>query len=152
MPPKKEKEISFLQRHEFFLFIISFFVFLILLAFFSNLPILTAESACGDGTLYGTCSVVKPYYCTDGFLIEQASLCGCSEGAIREGDSCTTPLQTEPRETKLYYILDGEERELKFITYGGLTDYLSQLSRVISYENGGKPLRADFKLKNIKKG
>ena len=58
-------------------------------------------------------------------------------------------MQTEPKETTLKYFLNGEENTLDFTVYGGMSGYLSNVSRIISYESGEKPLRADFKLKDI---
>ncbi len=150
MPKQKEmEEVSFFKRYEFFIFITSFFLFIILIILFSNLSIILAEPTCGDGSLYGTCSPTKPYYCDSGFLIEKASICSCPINLTLNGDSCLSALQTEPKETTLKYFLNGEENTLDFTVYGGMSGYLSNVSRIISYESGEKPLRADFKLKDI---
>lgn len=53
------------------------------LGFFSSvLP------SCDDGTLYGSCSVEKPYYCIQGVLKENASSCGCPYDFRAKGDVC----------------------------------------------------------------
>jgi len=35
---------------------------------------------CSDGTVYGSCSVTKPKYCSNGNLINNCNLCGCPLG------------------------------------------------------------------------
>ncbi len=113
----------------------------------SNLSI----SICGDGTLYGTCSLNKPYYCDSetGLLIEKASICGCPEKLDKNGEICSSQYYTGSKEVSLKYILRGQEHLINFKTYNGVEDYLSSLSRSISYQNGEIPLRADFKIKTI---
>lgn len=46
---------------------------------------------CLDGTPYNSCSSSKPKYCSNGVLINKASLCGCPSGQVASGDACTTP-------------------------------------------------------------
>ncbi|MBU2562706.1 MAG: hypothetical protein KKF68_03535 [Nanoarchaeota archaeon] len=104
---------------------------------------------CGDGTSYGNCSVNKPYYCYNGFLIEKASTCDCEENMIKEGDLCTFEYQVNPKKVNLTYILRGEEEILDFIVYEGMKNYTSALSKFINYQNGEKITRKDFKLKNL---
>lgn len=138
------------EKQEFFLFLALFLVFLALIMLIFKSPIdLTKTKTCGDSSLYGTCSVVKPYYCDGGSLVEKASVCGCSESSERSGDSCITNLHTEPRDLTLKYILDGEEKTLNFRVYKGLADHLSVLPPGISYVSGEKPVRADFIFKKI---
>ncbi len=147
---KKERVISFLRRHEFSISLACFLIFLVLIAIFFGSPIVTEKlQTCGDGTFYNICSVAKPYYCAEGSLIEKASVCGCLESTERIGDSCITDLQAEPKSLALKYIFDGEEKTLNFTVYRGLVSHLSELSRVISYTNGEKPIRADFIFKKI---
>ena len=147
---KKERMISFLRRHEFSISLACFLIFLVLIAIFFGSPIVTEKlQTCGDGTFYNICSVAKPYYCAEGSLIEKASVCGCLESTERIGDSCITDLQAEPKSLALKYIFDGEEKTLNFTVYRGLVSHLSELSRVISYTNGEKPIRADFIFKKI---
>ena len=145
---KKEKKVSWFRKHEFFISLASFvIVFALIILFFEN-PFAKIQT-CGDSSFYDSCSIVKPYYCESGFLVEKASVCGCSEFSEISGDSCINDLQTQPKNIVLKYILGREEKELEFTVYKGLTDHLSELSRVISYANGEKPVRADFSFKKI---
>ncbi|RLG15020.1 hypothetical protein DRN69_03600 [Candidatus Pacearchaeota archaeon] len=105
--------------------------------------------SCGDGTLDGSCSSIKPYFCSEGILIEKASLCGCPDIFSQSGDTCISEYQTEPKNITLKYILSGKEKEIEFTVYKGVVDYLSGLPRQIYYRNGEEPLRKDFKLKGI---
>ncbi|MFH1442554.1 MAG: hypothetical protein ABIG96_00815 [Candidatus Micrarchaeota archaeon] len=50
----------------------------------------TAEK-CSDGTQFGSCSISKPKYCDDGYLIDRASICGCPDGKVQSGEKCITP-------------------------------------------------------------
>lgn len=104
---------------------------------------------CGDGTLNETCSENKPYYCSNNVLLEKASFCGCSSDLIVKGDSCFSNYQNNSMEIKLKYFIRGEEKEINFIVYKGMADYLSTISREISYSGTEVPLKADFKLKKL---
>ena len=147
---KKEEMVSWYEKHEFFLSLACFLIFLVLIwLFFENPTIQEKIQTCGDWTFYTICSVTKPYYCVNGSLIEKATVCDCLESKERLGDSCITDLQTEPKNLALKYIVDGEEKTLDFTVYKGLADHLSVLPQGISYVNGQKPSRADFSLKKI---
>ncbi|MDP3992040.1 MAG: hypothetical protein Q8P79_00855 [Nanoarchaeota archaeon] len=141
---KKKKEISWFEKYEFPISLFSFIVFLFLIGFLFGGQ---EKIQCGDSTFYGSCSITKPYYCEQGILIEKAPVCGCGELSRIDGNSCITDLQTEPKNIQLQYLLDGEEKTLDFTVYQGLSDYVSDLPRSISYSNGEKPVRADFKFK-----
>lgn len=104
---------------------------------------------CGDGTLYGTCSLNKPYYCFNETLIKKASVCGCPENLNNDGENCGSSYQTSPKEVSLKYILRGEEKEIDYVVYEGLVDYLFNLPKGINSNGGSQPRRIDFKLKNI---
>ena len=104
---------------------------------------------CGDRTFYDSCSLTKPYFCSDGTLLEKASICGCPNDLEKEGDRCVSNHQSFPKEINLKYILRGEEKEINYIVYLGLVDYLSNLPKSINYDGGEKSFRSDFKLKNI---
>jgi hypothetical protein len=106
---------------------------------------------CNDGTFYDTCDLNKPYYCDSktGLLIENASICGCPDGMSKSENSCVSQYATEPKEISLKYILRGRENSLNFTAYNGLANYLSSLPKSINYAGAEKPLRADFKLRNI---
>lgn len=105
--------------------------------------------ACNDGTFYDSCSLIKPYYCEQGILIEKASVCGCSNLTIKSEDTCISKYQTNPKNISLNYVLRGEEREIDFTVYEGMYEYLSNVQRSIHYSNDEIPLRTDFKLKNM---
>lgn len=104
---------------------------------------------CGDNTIYSECSEKKPYFCDKGKLVEKASLCGCPDGLRKENDSCISPYQTSPKNITLNYILRGKKKEINYVVYKGMVDYLSSLSRVIQYYGNETPLRKDFKLRKI---
>jgi len=104
---------------------------------------------CGDGTIYDKCSLNKPYFCSDGKLVERASVCGCPEVLTENEDFCISEYQVNPKYITLEYTLGGQEDGINYITYDGFYDYISKLSRFISYEEGEKPSRRDFKLKVI---
>ena len=147
---KKEEMVSWYEKHEFFLSLVCFLIFLILIVLlFGNPAIQGKIQVCGDGTSYNICSITKPYYCVNGSLIEKASVCSCLESTEKLGESCITDLQTEPQSLALKYIVDGEKKTLDFTVYKGLADHLSALPQGISYTSGEKPLRADFSFKKI---
>ncbi len=106
-------------------------------------------SACGDRTFYDNCSLRKPYFCLNGTLVEKASVCGCPEVLREEGELCISKYQANPKNISLRYVLRGEEKEIDFVVYEEMVDYIQGLSKFI-YSNGeDKPSRGDFKLKNI---
>ncbi|MEN7982196.1 MAG: hypothetical protein ABFQ65_02000 [Nanoarchaeota archaeon] len=121
---------------------------LIVLLYYTIMAINPSKN-CIDDTLSGDCSTIKPFYCANGKLIRRASVCGCSEIAFGEDEYCISKYQNQSKEINLKYILRGEEGEINYIVYGGLVDYLSGLSRSISYEDGEIPVRRDFKIKKI---
>jgi hypothetical protein len=104
---------------------------------------------CIDETPTGECSFTKPFYCENGKLIRRSSVCGCSEVAYGEEEYCISKYQNQSKEIKLKYILRGKEGEIKYTVYKGLVEYLSEIPRSISYEEGEAPLRRDFKIKKI---
>ncbi len=158
MKRKKEVEKDTKKRGfnlEKDLIIFSLIIFLLILIFILYLMIVAAKNnsgkilTCGDGTLYDSCSLRKPYYCSDGLLVEKASLCECQDILKRNGDLCTSEYQTNPKSISLKYILRGEENEIDFTVYKGMSDYLLNTSRIITYTGNKTPSRADFKLRNI---
>lgn len=46
------------------------------------------QNKCTDGTVYGNCSAVKPFYCDNGSLVEKCSVCGCVYGECAADESC----------------------------------------------------------------
>ena len=143
---KEVEEESFFKRHEFVFSLMLFLIFMAILILLFGGKI-TIIKTCGDGSTYGSCSAIKPYYCADGFLIEKSSMCGCRENSEINGESCISQYQTEPREVRMNYIFDEKEKILDFTVYKGLVDNLTNESRVISYSDGREPERADFELK-----
>lgn len=126
-------------------FIIGFYD--IILSFFSSDG--TKDFICGDGTLDGECSLRKPYYCEGGFLIEKASVCGCPDNLYENGDLCLSEYHFNPKFVNLSYVLNGRKNIINFVSYGGMANYLGNLSRSINYQKGQIPFRVDFKLKYI---
>jgi hypothetical protein len=52
-------------------------------------PITTEAKKCSDGTNYTQCSSKKPYYCLNGNLTMNCSICGCNPGySCQTGGSC----------------------------------------------------------------
>ena len=106
-------------------------------------------SECGDGTLFGECSVNNPYYCEEGILVEKASLCGCPDILSQDGDSCISEYATNPKEVLLEYFTGESKGQIDFIVYEGLSDYLYGLPNFIKYEGNESPDRGDFKIRDI---
>lgn len=129
--------------------LVSFLIILSLIMLVAILSKVSWKPTCGDGTLYEECSEIKPYFCSEGILIEKASICGCSDVLEINGDSCLSKYNKNPKNITLDYILRGEEKQLEFIVYEGMNNYISNLSRTISYHGEEEPSRADFKIKNI---
>lgn len=149
MPEKGDdtEEDSFFRRHEFLMAFLYFFIFLFFLIAFFQSPFEEKVIACGDGTLYNSCSLTKPYYCDNGSLVEKASLCGCL--GTRNIESCNNSFQTVQKNITLSSVLDGKQNEFNFTVYKGVEDYLSTLPRFISYNAGEAPSRENFSLKEI---
>jgi hypothetical protein len=116
----------------------------------NNLP--QQEKICGDGTLYSNCSDTKPYFCSEGKLIDLASFCGCPDNFVRRNDSCISVYQTEPKEIYLNYVLRGENYSFDFTVYGGFANYISKVPHSILYSSKDNSSRADFKIKVINEG
>ncbi len=111
--------------------------------------LLQQEEICGDGTLYNSCSDIKPYFCSGGKLIDLASVCGCPNNFVKRNDSCVSVYQTNPEELSLNYTLRGEDYSVNFSVYGDFEDYISKVPRSIYYSVEDNSSRADFKLKAI---
>ncbi len=103
---------------------------------------------CNDGTLYNECSVIKPYFCMEGILIEKSSVCGCYNLSIEKGDKCISEYQDQLKEITLNYTLKGVEGNIDFVVYKKLKDYLSDIPRYI--DSGEDEITLlDFKLKSL---
>jgi len=129
-----------------FLALLAFVLYLVL---FSNGHNVKPAPHCGDGTPNNTCSLVKPYYCFNGFLADNASVCGCPSDLIKQGNLCTSIYQKESKAGVFNYTLDGKKHSLKLELYGGMSNYLSGLSGYITYSAGEQAQRSDFTLKRI---
>lgn len=99
---------------------------------------------CGDGSLYRTCSIDKPYYCNNGTLITNVSSCGCPSGIKENGTKCVYQYQTGGKNSSFYYILDGKSGTINLTLYYGLVNYFSTVSESINYAPGQVPQRSDF--------
>lgn len=104
---------------------------------------------CGDGTASNSCSTIKPFFCLNGNLVENASACGCYEKQIMQGQFCVSIYHTFPKEISLKYVLNGEVDYINLVVYEGFANYVYGISKSISYSNGDFPSRVDFKLKSI---
>jgi hypothetical protein len=107
------------------------------------------ERICGDGTLYDNCSITKPYFCSDGRLIELVSVCGCPDKFSNKNESCVSFYQTKPKEISLRYTVRSKIYSTDFIVYEGFENYISKVPRSIRSSPGENFSRADFKLKAI---
>jgi hypothetical protein len=126
-----------------FVLIIIFLIFKLLVSFNSQ------DSFCNDQTIFGECSLKKPYFCEEGKLVEKASFCSCPELLIKKGDSCISKYQSNPKNITLKYFLRNQGKEIDFVVYEGMVNYLSNISKFIYHDDKEKPSRVDFKLKNI---
>ncbi|GIU68376.1 MAG: hypothetical protein KatS3mg001_226 [Candidatus Pacearchaeota archaeon] len=146
----EEKKPWILEPKYFFIIV---FIVTILTALALDIAISSSKKeilTCGDGTLHGFCSLRKPYFCDNGTLVEKASICGCNENLERKGDSCVNNYyMTEPKNLNFKYFIDGKQKEISFLAYKGIKDYVGNLSRIISYDESGVPTRADFKKRSI---
>ncbi|GBE19848.1 MAG TPA: hypothetical protein ENG87_02555 [Candidatus Pacearchaeota archaeon] len=106
-------------------------------------------SSCGDKTPDGACSLRKPYFCSEGVLVENAINCGCPENLTKKGNSCISKYQNNSKNITLKYLLRGEESEINFLVYEDMANYLSGLPKTIHYGEGETPSRSDFKFRNI---
>ncbi len=102
-------------------------------------------SICNDGTTSNECSKIKPYFCSNGILIEKASSCGCSNISKIDTDKCVSDFQKEAKEITLDYILRGKTGEINFTVYKNLSDYLSEIPRYM--DSSQNPTLLDFKLR-----
>jgi hypothetical protein len=149
----KEKEIPLKKHSNLGLILISLVVLIILIIFFffSDLgeEIYGGDlSVCGDSSFYSTCSLVKPYYCDEGILVEKATLCGCEDGQ-KAGDKCVDDFSTGKKEINLKYVLRGEAGAINFQVYSGVVDYLGNQSKIISYSGNEIISRRDSNLISI---
>jgi hypothetical protein len=131
-----KKEVLLFVLIPLFILIITFLIIIII-----------KPVRCDDGTSLNFCSNVRPYYCSKGNLIENASRCGCSSYSHEDGNSCLSNYKTEREERSFKYVLNGEEGYINIPVYKGVADYLSNLERYADSEENFT--LADFKLKMI---
>ena len=146
--PNKTEKYFVIPLLAVLIFIVSGLIFMNLSEYFDDKIEERMVLTCGDGTFYDTCSLNEPFYCQEGVLIEKASICGCSSRK-KSGDSCVSEYQVWPKNVRLKYIFNSEARYITYVTYGGLAEYLGNLSRSIIYYSEEKPFRVDFKLESI---
>jgi len=97
---------------------------------------------CIDGTEYGACSSTKPIYCSEGTLINKSTTCGCPHDYLVEGEKCILKYLTNPKKINL--------KGIDYIVYGGVNDYLANLSRYMWYRQGEPaPTTKDFILRDL---
>ncbi len=146
-PQKRDWFLIFL-----FIFIaFSFFVGIkIAYAIYSQWPgKIIEKEICGDGTAYGICSKVKPYFCLSGNLIEYSPLCGCPQGFDLEKTTCKSQYQKNSKKVRLKYVLNGKLDFIDFEVYEDFYDFVFRLPRAIIYSDGDSVSRVDFKLNAI---
>jgi len=152
MKKKVKKFIKIGKKKDFtrivlFVLVLVFFILIWSLFFLSRPEFKIA--VCGDGTLGGKCSDLKPYFCLNGTLVERASVCGCPELLSRYGNVCLSQYQSNPKNISLEYILRGERGEINFVAYEGMYNYLLNLPNSFYYSNGNGSIRQNFKFKKI---
>lgn len=109
----------------------------------------TDQIFCGDGTEYNSCSLTKPYFCSEnGNLIDLASSCGCPDGFNQEGNFCTVDYE-RAKDISLDYVVRGRNYSSHFIVYEEFANYVSEIPRSIHYSSSEDSSRADFKKKAI---
>ncbi len=130
----------------FFSAIVLFIVLLVLLIYVKP----HAAPSCGDGSFYASCSSDKPFYCSSGILIENASRCGCPSNSTQANDSCISYYQSgSMKSADFYYTVEGKQSEINFTMYKGLYNYLFSLPNSITSTDGKAPQRSEFALKRI---
>ncbi len=138
------------KKFNYFPFLIFAVMILATLAFGLNYSNNKQEvPTCGDVTFYNSCSLVKPYCCSNGSLVEKASLCGCFANMTKSGESCLSSYQIGEKNVTLNYVLRGKEGKIIFPVYSGMDKYLQTISRTTFYAAGEQPLISDFKLKSM---
>jgi len=138
----------FISHERYFRYLFALILVLISLSLFLFFQVADEKEDFCEG-FENECLDVKPYYCSNDGVVEKASVCGCPEGLERDDDQCRSQYHTDPKEINLRYTLNKEEGEIKFIVFGGLVDYLSELPRSIDSNVIENPSRADFKFKKI---
>jgi hypothetical protein len=129
------------------IFIFSLFVILIFFILLYSVFFDFSVRKCNDGTLYNQCSKIQPYSCLTGELVENATLCGCSNVSSIDGDKCVSEYAVGKKTIKLNYVLRGKEGQITFFTYKILYDYLGKIPRFIDSDENFTLL--DFRMKML---
>jgi 2'-5' RNA ligase/predicted nucleic acid binding AN1-type Zn finger protein len=90
-PPKHKEPIFERKQKRYFKYIIGIlaiiFILYLLLNFRGTSVFFGNVLNCTDGTFYSYCSKDKPYYCFNGTLIKNATICGCPyDYGVKEND------------------------------------------------------------------
>lgn len=104
---------------------------------------------CGDGTFEGYCSLHKPYFCTEGDLVENAGLCGCPFTSKLEMGKCVFEHNPNEWPIELEYVLDGKKNSISYPVYSEVKGYIEEIPRAKYYSADEMPRRDDFKLSKI---
>lgn len=151
-----ENKFIFSLNKRIFYFVVGILCVLILISLASIFSRIARENiyakipVCGDGSFPGTCSLNKPYYCGEkGVLVYDSDVCGCPEGFSKADGKCASKYGLTEKEVSLKYIFSGEEKEINFVVYDEMDNYLSGLSQSIIYSEGESSSRADFKIKKM---
>ena len=104
---------------------------------------------CSDGTEFGTCASNKPYHCSDGTLVENAGVCGCSGSLVPDGNKCVSRYMTGPITRQFTYVLRGSYSSIPWTVYYGLDSYLASLSRRYTCYNNICPSDQEVELRYL---
>ena len=116
----------------FVVIIVFLFIFSMFFSADKNEVVEISDGTCGDGSINGTCSERKPFFCSNDKLVEMSSLCGCPENSNIQDEICVSKFQNQPNNLTLRYILRGEENEINYTAYYGLVKYMNELPLFIS--------------------
>jgi hypothetical protein len=82
-----------------------------------------------------------------GDLVEMASVCGCSNFSVVEGNKCLSQYKEGGKIVTLNYVLRGEEGKIDFIVYEKLYNYLADIPRFVDFQENFTLL--DFRLRML---
>jgi len=105
--------------------------------------------SCGDGTLLGFCSEMKPYFCNQlAVLVEKAEECGCDGDFNLSGEFCSSNLFEDNSRKEFVYYFEGKQKSIYLDLYGNLNEHLKSLPRDLVYlENNAS--RKDFESQKL---
>jgi hypothetical protein len=149
----ESKKINEYSKKLFIFFVSCFLILVIITIILLFIPSKNSSPnilTCGDGTFYGNCSILKPFFCEEGQLIEKSSNCGCYDNYFETDESCFNEIYTNEKENSFQYFFNGEYAEINLFLYRGIYDYLNNLPRSIYYSGDEAPNRRDFVLLKLK--